>query len=167
VVSDANVYSWEDGPATFSGPSWFWSDDGSKFRINVFLIERWLSGYQVSHTFCQPVQAIDVIQPRLSHDWFLPNPFLVNLHRCCLVWDTDVMKWATKGKNRWVDNGRYVRQDTDIVPTLEQNLKTEYGQLGDSDRKKKKINDKTKSCYYYFFTLPFLCVRDKVRKCSW
>jgi hypothetical protein len=55
----------------------------------------------------------------------------------------------------------------DIVPTLEQNLKTVYGQLGNSDRERIKINDKTKSCYYYFFTLPFLFVRDKVRKCSW
>jgi len=38
MVSDANVYSWEDRSATFSGTSWFWSDDGSrsKFRIVVF-----------------------------------------------------------------------------------------------------------------------------------
>lgn len=70
-------------------------------------------------------------------------------------------------KNRWVENGQYVRQDTAIVSTLEQNLKTVYGQLADGDRGRIKINDKTKSCYYYFFTLPFLFVRDKVRKCSW
>lgn len=157
-----------DQPLTVES-SWFWSDDGSRsnFRIIVLFDGKITIRVQCFPRFFQPFQAIAVVQPQLSHDWFLPNSFLFKLHRCCLVWDTDVvMKWVTK-ENRQVKNGRYIWQDTDIVPTLEQNLKTVYGQLGNSDRERIKINDKTKSCYYYFFTLPFLFVRDKVRKCSW